>query len=220
MRGRWLTPAATPPAGSQYRLIRLPGDIDWQAPFWGALDELRKSSNWEQLLGISADDTSAIFAALYDEWRMPNPLIGTIFTHASSTAPVNSLPCDGATHNRSDYPDLFDSLDAAYRIGSTQFFTPDLRGRVIVGDGTGAGLTNRPFATPFGAETHVLTQPQLANHAHTATTAVVVPSLGGPGPAPASVVTVAAQNTGATGGNNPHNNMQPSLPLHVAIWAR
>jgi len=221
MRDRWLTPQAAAPAAVRCRRLLLPDAVDWIMPVNGALDELRFMHNWEQSSGgITPEEAAAQYALLFDQYSEDNCMIGVIFIHAASQAPSGSLPCDGSTYNRSDYPGLFDHLDAAYRIGSTQFFTPDLRGRVVMGDGTGAGLTNRPFATPLGAETHVLTQPQLANHAHTATTAVVVGVLAAPGAVPASLVTVVPQNTGATGGNAEHNNMQPSLPLHYAIWAK
>jgi len=220
MRGRWITPSASPPAGSIYKLIRLPDNVDWQAPFWGAVDELRKASNWEQLSGISADDTANNFLDLYTEWRMPNPLIGTIFAHASSTAPTNSLPCDGSTYNRSDYPDLYDRLDAAYRVGSTQLITPDLRGRTLVGDGTGTGLSNRAFAATFGAETHALSVAEGPLHTHTYVIVTAFPTPVTVGPVPNNSAGGAGAATGASGTGAAHNNKQPSLAPHYAIWAR
>jgi len=221
MRDRWLTPQAAAPTTVRCRRLLLPLEVDWIAPINGALIELTREWNWEQSPGgITPKQAADEYALLFDQYSKDNCMIGVIFIHAASQAPSGSLPCDGATHNRSDYPDLFDHLDAAYHIGSTQFFTPDLRGRAVVGDGTGTGLTNRPFAVAFGAETHTLTQPQLANHAHTHNTALVTPVLAAPGVVPVSLVAVAPQNTGATGGNQAHNNMQPSLPLHYAIWAK
>lgn len=220
MRGRWHTPDA-PSSGFICRTVRIPNSELCVAIVNGALDDLTKSFNFEEVGALTAEQTAALFQVMYDDYNIQRGcLIGTIFAHASSTAPAGSLACDGATYNRSDYPDLFDSLDAAYRIGSTQFFTPDLRGRTLVGSGTGTGLTNRAFASQFGAESVSLTQPNLANHAHTHNTAIVVGVLAAPGVVPASLVTVVPQNTGATGSGTAHENMQPSLALHYAIWAQ
>lgn len=233
MAGRWLTPASAPPAGSIYKLIRLPAEVDWQAPFWGALIELAKSHNWEQLSGETPEDTADVFADLFTEWRMPNPLIGTIFVHASSSQPPNSLPCDGSTYNRSDYPDLYDALDAAYRVGSTQLTVPDLRGRTLICDGQGSGLTNRAFAATGGNETVTLLQSQIPSHTHgdnghshgesqavpaigAAITGVPVPSAV-PG---AGLTAVSYASLTNTGGGGSHTNMQPWLALHYAIWAK
>jgi len=190
-------------------------------PVNGALIELTREWNWEQSDGgITPEAAAAEYALLFDQFSRDNCMIGVIFVYASSQAPSGSLACDGATYNRSDYPDLYDNLDAAYRIGSTQFFTPDLRGRCVIGDGTGAGLTNRPFAVALGTETHQLTIAQMPTHSHayTAPAPVLNPLVTGPVPN-ASAGAVAAF-VGTNGGGGAHNNMQPSLPLHYAIWAK
>jgi len=221
VRNRWLTPQSSAPTETYCRRLLIPLSIDWLIPVNGALDELTKEFNWEQSDGgITPAETADKYREIFDQYSQDACMIGVIFIHAASQAPSGSLPCDGSTHNRSDYPDLFDHLDAAFHIGSTQFFTPDLRGRTAVGDGTGAGLTNRPFATAFGAETHALTQAELASHAHVGAQYLNTPVLGGPGPVVASLMTQLGPNTGATGGGVAHNNMQPSLPLHYAIWAK
>lgn len=197
----------------------MPNAVWFWAEVLDTLSDMTDPENWEQVGTMTVDD-AAKAAAEMCRYFMPSHVIGTIFAHCSSSQPVNSLPCNGTVYNRSDYPDLFDALDAAFHNGSTQFHTPDLRGLTIIGDGQGTGLTNRVFNTLVGAETHVLTQPQLANHAHTATTALVTPVVAAPGVVPVSLVASVPQNTGATGGGNAHNNMQPSLPLHYAIWAK
>jgi microcystin-dependent protein len=46
------------------------------------------------------------------------------------------------------------------------FRTPDLRGRFILGAGTGPGLTERAVGQTGGAEQHVLSDGELAAHAH------------------------------------------------------
>ena len=44
--------------------------------------------------------------------------------------------------------------------------TPDLRGRFILGQGNGSGLTNRTLNQRSGAETHTLTIEQIPFHKH------------------------------------------------------
>jgi len=220
MRGRYETPD-TPAGGYICRTLRIPNSELFLAIVSGALDDLTKAYNFAEVGDLTPTETADLFSIMYDEYRKEQPcLIGTIFAHASSTAPLNSLACDGATHNRSDYPDLYDSLDAAYRIGSTQFFTPDLRGRVLMGDGTGAGLTNRPFATPFGTETHSLTIGQMPSHSHTYLTPLGVLNPLVTGPVPNASASSVGGFVGSNGSGLAHNNMQPSLPLHYAIWAK
>jgi microcystin-dependent protein len=220
MRGRWLTPDSGPGTARRYHFIGVPDNVEWESIFWGALDELRFTSNYEQFGSVDPVDIALDFAGLYDEWRLSSPLVGTIFAHAKSQAPSGSLPCDGTTYNRTDYPDLFDALDAGYHIGSTQFKTPDLRGRTLLGDGTGTGLTNRAFAGTGGAETHTLVTAEMPSHQHAYTAPAALPFAYTPGPAPAGAAAGTPANTVSTGGSGAHNNMQPWLALHYAIWAR
>ena len=49
---------------------------------------------------------------------------------------------------------------------SDKFFIPDLRGRVIVGAGTGRGLTNKTIGNFGGEESHSLTISELPEHTH------------------------------------------------------
>jgi microcystin-dependent protein len=66
----------------------------------------------------------------------------------AATAPAGWVLADGATYNSVDYPDLARAMGAT---GAT-FTVPDLRGRVPVGAGTGAGLTARALAATGGTE--------------------------------------------------------------------
>jgi len=220
MRGRWETPDA-PSGGYVCRTLRIPNSESFLALVNGSLAELTKRWNFEQVGDLTPQETADLFSIMYDYYTTAGGcMIGTIFAHANATEPVNSLPCAGITYNRSDYPDLYDSLDPSYHVSSTQFITPDLRGRTIVGDGTGASLTNRAFAATFGAETHALTIAELASHNHTYTAPLAVPILYTPGPAPAASTAGQVAIVTNTGGNGAHNNMHPSLALHYAIWAR
>jgi microcystin-dependent protein len=93
---------------------------------------------------------------------------------------------------------LFSLLGTTYGgDGKTTFALPDLRGRSIIGVGQGPGLSNRLLGEQAGASTVTLTLDQMPAHAH----GIDVP----PG------------QTGVTGGNQPFDNMQPSLAMTYMI---
>jgi microcystin-dependent protein len=104
---------------------------------------------------------------------IPDPVpAGTIFETLRDTPPAGWLFMDGQTlaNAQSVYPALWAALPATFKSG-TSIILPDLRGRVTLHAGTGAGLTNRVLGATGGAETHTLTTAQLPSHSHTATQA-------------------------------------------------
>lgn len=118
--------------------------------------------------------------------------------------------------------------------GSTTFNVPDMRGRVAVGSGTGAGggsagtgkpaggsaLTATPMGNWKGEETHTLITAELASHSHNifqlggSQTNGIANSNG------AQVFGGASPAAGATdvaGSGTAHNNLQPLLGLNYII---
>jgi hypothetical protein len=95
--------------------------------------------------------------------------------------------------------------------------TPDLRGRFILGNGQGAGLTNRLEGATGGAETVTLTEAQMPAHNHYF--ADNAPSgyghWGDHGTKRPGILTwqYIASNTHNKGGNQPHENMPPFYVL-------
>eukprot|EP00942_MAST-04A_sp_MAST-4A-sp1_P011060 g11060.t1 len=73
---------------------------------------------------------------------------------SGATTPSGWMACDGSAISRSNYPDLFAILGTTYGAGdgSSTFNIPDMRGRVAVGTGSGAGLTNRTLGQNGGKE--------------------------------------------------------------------
>lgn len=106
---------------------------------------------------------------------------GIFAPYGGDTAPTGWLLCQGQGLSTTTYAALFAAI--AYRFGGTgaTFNLPDLRGRVVMGAGTGTGggasgtgapaggsaLTARTAGGWGGAELHVLTQAELASHGHT-----------------------------------------------------
>lgn len=81
--------------------------------------------------------------------------VGSIVDYGGSTAPVGWLLCNG--QSTSGYPAL------AAVVGST---VPDLRGRFVLGSGSGSGLTSRSLGQRGGAETHALAAAEVPSHTH------------------------------------------------------
>jgi microcystin-dependent protein len=95
--------------------------------------------------------------------------VGGVFMFAGAALPTGMLVCDGSAVNRADYPLLWQTLGTTWGAGdgTLTFNLPDLRGRVPVGTGQGAGLTARTLAGTGGVESVTLTAAQSGLPAHT-----------------------------------------------------
>lgn len=150
---------------------------------------------------------------------------------AGNYTPDGWLVADGSCVSRETYARLFEVIGLTYTTGfmrgeqpicnndNTLFALPWLAGRVIVGAGTDTDLvTVYALGQWVGAKTHTLTIAEMPSHTHAV----------GQGASGAGAITVpigpsrpnnAPYQSGATGGDQPHNNMQPSLVLNYLIWA-
>ena len=158
------------------------------------------------------------------------PFIGEIKVFSGNFEPDGWLYCNGLLLPIYKYPDLFAVIGNTYGgDGRTTFALPDLRGRVPMGEGAGAGLTNRLLGQEGGAETVTLTESQLPAHDHTlratnSSATQTTPS--GNILARASTpqylnattsVLMGTDSIGSTGGNAPHANVQPFSVLQFII---
>jgi len=105
---------------------------------------------------------------------------GAILPYAGASAPSGYLLAYGQAISRSTYSDLFSAIGTTYGVGdgSSTFNVPDLRGRAIAGQddmggssadrltGQTGGVNGDTLGAGGGAETHVITEAQLAAHAH------------------------------------------------------
>lgn len=80
-------------------------------------------------------------------------MVGEIKLYAGITAPSGWLLCQGQILAVSSFPDLYNVIGNAY--GGTpgsSFQLPDGRGRVVIGEGAGPGLTARARGDVGGSE--------------------------------------------------------------------
>lgn len=113
--------------------------------------------------GITAAPKEA--AACGDSWYL-----GSICTVAETFCPRGTMEANGALLTISGNEALYSLLGVQYGgDGRTNFKLPDLRGRSIVGQGQGPGLTNVVQGQNRGAETVTLTENQMPVHNHEAT---------------------------------------------------
>lgn len=160
----------------------------------------------------------------------PGPFVGQIVAHALATAPLRHLACNGAAVSRETYSGLFSKIGTDYGIGdgSTTFNVPDIKGKVIAGIDAGQTEFDTRGETG-GAKTHTLTVGQIPAHTHSL---LLGWGAGGNFRAQAGAAladfgtTGTIYNTLETNGSPPaggngqaHNNLQPYIALHFAIYA-
>jgi len=173
------------------------------------------SSNGDPLTDAQWDNIRSMIAI--GQLELMSALVGMIMPSVLSTVSVfKFLPCDGQAYNKSDYPLLYEAIDPVYIVSGTQFITPDLRDRVIVGTGSQYALNDSG-----GADSVALSVAELAPHSHTYNKPTAIPSLEGLGvPNPLSIMLpeLPAQTT-PTGSGTAHENRQPYRAINWVIVA-
>ena len=168
------------------------------------------------------------------------------FAGVSANTPTGFLLCHGQAVSRTTYSGLSAVVTAHYGAGdgSSTFNLPDLRGRVVAGKdnmggtsadrltGQSGGINGDVLGRTGGAETHTITEAQLASHSHGA--AKRFNSEEGSGDSRNSLVgsqqdvnsafqgyetstgggDILIQNTGS---GSAHNNVQPTFILNYII---
>lgn len=156
-----------------------------------------------------------------------DPFIGEIRVFALTFTPAGWAPCDGRLLSIAQNQALFAILGPTYGgDGRTNFALPNLNGRAPMGTGSGPGLTPRKLGES-GGEAAVTLKPDQAQHSHLinvssqpATSSDPADNVFAASPKSYAPVGKTAPNNSViapTGGGQPHNNMQPYLPLNYCI---
>ena len=99
-----------------------------------------------------------------------NPYVGQVCTVAQDWCPAGTMPADGRLLPIADHVFLYSLIGTIYGgNGTTNFALPDLRGRVIVHRGQGAGLPPVDLGDAFGGDSVPLGVANLPPHTHKAT---------------------------------------------------
>lgn len=95
------------------------------------------------------------------------PFYGEIELFAFNFVPEYYAACNGQLMNIYENSVLFSLLGTQFGgNGSTTFALPDLRGRVVIGQGQGTGLSNYGMGQKFGSEAITVTINNLPSHTH------------------------------------------------------
>jgi microcystin-dependent protein len=177
--------------------------------------------------------TAALGSALPAQ-AQSEPLLGQIMCAGFNFAPRGWAQLDGQLLPINTNTALFSLLGTQYGgDGRTTFGLPDMRGRAVLHQGQGPGLTQRRIGERGGTESNTLTTGQLPAHTHsfaplassergsTTSPSGAVPAAAkkatsryAPGPGD---TTMAEGTTGATGGNQSVDNMQPFVTVNCFI---
>ena len=98
------------------------------------------------------------------------PFLGQIMPVGFNFAPRGWALCNGQLLAISAYSALFSLLGTAFGgNGRTDFALPDLRGRIPLHVGTGAGLNPVSWGQKAGSDNHTLSVSEMPSHNHIAT---------------------------------------------------
>jgi microcystin-dependent protein len=218
-----------------YALSEIQDPYSWLDPTQDPLDEITDTDYSEILELLGAANVSII-----------TPEVGFIKPYITTSPPDNTLPCDGGTHARLDYPLLYAVLDSIFIVDADTFYVPDLSGTVMLGTGT-LGAFTYAVGDTGGENDHTLTTAEIASHSHVAdaptvidpththvyTSAIPIPLLEGAVPAPGAAIpspgvtapaltgiSVLAPNIHNEGGGGAHENRQPFFAVKYCVQAR
>jgi microcystin-dependent protein len=169
------------------------------------------------------------------------PFLGGIYMMGFNFAPSGYAMCNGQLLSIAQNTALFALIGTFYGgNGANTFALPDLRGRVPVHQGQGSGLSSYTIGEVAGSENVTLITSQIPAHTHgiqainaAGTTNLPAGAFLAQGPSTGSgpnatslntytssvspVVDLNAGSITATGGSQPHSNLQPLLVVNFII---
>lgn len=161
---------------------------------------------------------------------MGQPYVGEIRIFAGTFAPAGWMFCDGSLLPISEFETLFNLIGTTFGgDGQSTFALPEMRGRILVHQGTGSTGTNYIIGQLAGQETVTLNVNQLPIHNHiplangqgASSTDPTNKVIGTPGGkawfAASSAVQLGSPAMQPTGGGQPHDNFMPYLCVNFII---
>ena len=166
---------------------------------------------------------------------MADPFVAEIRIFPFNFAPKGWAWCDGQLLPLSQNTALFSLLGTTYGgDGKSNFALPDLGGRAPMHPGQGPGLSLHDLGETGGSDTVTLLESEIPAHTHSVSATgrpAVTNNAGGqywaryakfyspppPTDPPSSLVQMAPQAITPSGGDQPHNNLQPYLTFYFCI---
>ena len=160
---------------------------------------------------------------------MADPFVAEIRIFPFNFAPKGWAWCDGQLMPLSQNTALFSLLGTTYGgNGKSNFALPDLQGRAPMHPGQGPGLSLHDLGETGGSETVSLLESEIPAHVNQVRAISAISNLPDPAnntPGRATLpLYVDAQNgqmafdsLAPSGGDQPHNNMQPYLTFYFCI---
>ena len=163
---------------------------------------------------------------------MAQPFVGEIRMFAGNFPPNGWLFCEGQVLPISENDVLFQLIGTTYGgDGEETFALPDLRGRIPVHMGQGAGISDRMIGEAGGEEQVTLATHQIPAHSHLMVVSEAIANLSSPANAmlgvssqatvffgdPPGNTTMHPATIEARGGSQPHSNVQPYLCINFII---
>lgn len=170
---------------------------------------------------------------------MSEPFIAEIRIFAGNFAPRSWAFCNGQLLPISQNTALFSLIGTTYGgDGRTTTALPNMQGRAPMHPGRGPGLTSRRLGQRGGTQSETITEAQTPSHTHSFTADASTGGFGGGGGADTAEAVdhylastsasgqiyadgntnpVPMANATATGGNQPHNNVQPLIAINYII---
>jgi microcystin-dependent protein len=162
---------------------------------------------------------------------MADPFVAEIRIFPFNFAPKGWAFCDGQLMPLSQNTALFSLLGTTYGgDGKSNFALPNMQGNVPMHPGQGPGLSLHDLGETGGSETVTLLESEIPPHAHAMMGAtppatsnlangfILTRSVNGSAyGAAANLATLDPNTLTPTGGDQPHNNMQPYLTLNFCI---
>jgi microcystin-dependent protein len=164
---------------------------------------------------------------------MSDQFVAEIRIFPFNFAPVGWATCDGQLMPISQNTALFSLLGTTYGgDGKSNFALPNLDGSAPMHPGQGPGLSLHDLGESTGSSTITLLDSEMPAHLHSVMAALQSALVKLPGPSvglarsrnglayqntPGNLVNMNFNTIAPTGGNQPHNNMQPFLTLNFCI---